>query len=53
MERQAETTIAVLAALLVLFSAMIDPLVSMVVAVAGLLVLGLAMARGRRRSGAE
>ncbi len=35
MERQAETTIAVLAALFVLFSAMIDPLISIVAAVAG------------------
>ncbi|WP_301663746.1 hypothetical protein [Methanoculleus frigidifontis] len=49
MERRAETTIAVLAALFVLFSAMIDPLVSVIAAVAGVVVLALVMAGSKNK----
>jgi hypothetical protein len=41
MNNQTEGTLALVAALLVLFSAMLDPKVSIILAVAGLTLLGI------------
>ncbi len=49
MERRMESTAAVLAALFVLFSAMIDPAISVVAAIAGLGALALLAVRNHMR----
>lgn len=49
MEHRTESAIAVLAALFVLFSAMIDPVISVVTAIAGLGVLALVTVKNRMR----
>ena len=49
MSAKAEGMIAILAALLVLFSALIDPLVSTAVAIAALVGLGIYLITRRRK----
>ncbi|HZD42552.1 MAG TPA: hypothetical protein VE134_00700 [Methanomicrobiales archaeon] len=48
MDADKEGTIAILAALLVLFSAMLDPIISVVLAVAALFALGIYHLKGER-----